>query len=115
MRWPFSQRWTTPGSSISTFLVTSAMRTGEISLLCSVLVPSGATSYSLAKTTSCPSGPAACDAAATGESSLTVSFGMPTVTVAALSGSDVHFANVPGESFGGSGSVELPPWEDVSE
>jgi hypothetical protein len=44
IRWPARNCWTTPGSVTSIPYVTSATRTGEISLFFSVWVPSGATS-----------------------------------------------------------------------
>ena len=47
-----ANRCTMPGSFTVTGLVTSATRSGEISRFFSVLVPSGATSYTLAKSTS---------------------------------------------------------------
>jgi S-adenosyl methyltransferase len=117
IRCPAGQRVTVPGSWMCTTRVTSATRTGETMRSGSVTEPSGATSYSLAKRTSCPDGPAVWLSAAAGQSSRTSRVGTPTVTASAASGGVVQAAKVPGASVGGvSGSgTWLPCTAEVSE
>src|SRR3954470_8407800 len=89
-----------PGSSMVTDLVTSLTRTGEMTRCGSSIAPSGPMSYSLAKTTSCPAGPADWVSAA-GESSCTVSRPEPTTSTAVVSGAVANRIAVPGGSVTG--------------
>src|SRR4051794_24911174 len=103
-----------PGSLTVTGLVTSGTRSGAISRFLSTLVPSGATSYTLANRTSWPEGLWAWPPAATGASRCSVTLGAPTTSAGALRTGDVNAAYVPCASFGGLFTWE-PSTPDVSE
>src|SRR6476646_2644698 len=98
-----------PGSWIVTGLPScaEAMRVGLISLLTSVIVPDGLTSYSLAKIAT--PGP---DVAAVGLLTTTEICGMPTTSTLDPSGALLQEANVPGPSVGVD---SVPSWLSIPE
>lgn len=86
-RCPASYRCTMPGRSTVKGRVTSGTRTGATRRFTSVWVPSGATSYTLAKRTSrSAASPLSWTRSVAGEWTLRVALGAPTTSSGAVSG-----------------------------